>query len=87
MTTMTVIRQAAAPLTASDGTIYDVNVCGEQRGNVWHGWVEFQSGSVVLRTPTETTQSKFSDLEYWASGLDAVYFEGAFRRAGESIRP
>lgn len=47
-------------------------------------WIEFhpvkRSGS-VLRTHRETTQPNLTALEYWADGLEPVYFECALARA------
>jgi hypothetical protein len=35
-----------------------------------------------LRTERETTQPDKAVLEYWATGLEPIYFEGALARAG-----
>jgi hypothetical protein len=35
----------------------------------------------VLRTGQETTQPSWRAIAYWASGLEPIYFEGAFARA------
>ncbi len=37
-------------------------------------------GSDVLRSQRETTQPTLADLEYWATGITAVYLEGALER-------
>jgi hypothetical protein len=66
-----------------DGEEYAVYAYGEARadGN-WEGWLEFHSASgAVRRTNRETTQPNREALAYWASGLEPVYFEGAFARA------
>jgi len=34
-----------------------------------------------LRTGQETSQPNQMDVEYWATGLEPIYFEGAFGRA------
>ena len=49
----------------------------------WHGWLEFidiDSGD-ALRSGRETTQPNKADTLYWATGLTAVYLEGALARA------
>jgi hypothetical protein len=77
------VRSLREPLVTTDGDVYAVHVYGRQReDDLWEGWIEFVSpdGS-ILRTPAETTQPKLADLEYWASGLSPVYFDGARRRA------
>lgn len=65
------------------GEEYTASTFGEERsdGN-WEGWLEFRSASgLVRRTARETTQPNRGALEYWASGLENIYFEGAFLRA------
>jgi hypothetical protein len=54
----------------------------------WHGWIEFlpRDGGPSLRTEYETTQSSFQQLEYWATGLSAPYFQMAIDRA-EPAKP
>lgn len=65
------------------GEDYVACAFGEERmdGN-WVGWLEFRSASgTVRRTGRETTQPNRVTLEYWASGLEPVYLEGALARA------
>ena len=67
-----------------DGTEYTIAVYGMPRfDGTWIGWLEFAAvdGTSVLRTERETTQSTREGLLYWASGLEPVYFQGAFERA------
>lgn len=73
-------------LDEADGTYYAVLACGERRDDgMWEGWIEFQplNGELPRRTGRETTQPNRDALVYWASGLEPIYFEGAFGRAGE----
>ncbi|HLH26977.1 MAG TPA: hypothetical protein VK066_31010 [Chloroflexota bacterium] len=66
------------------GTSYLVRVLGQPRPDgTWTGWIEFvpRGGGAVLRTDPETTQSSREQVAYWASGLEPLYFEGAFHRA------
>jgi len=61
-----------------------VEVWGESLANGrWEGWLVFApaDGSPPLATPRETTQANRAALTYWASGLEAIYLEGAFARA------
>lgn len=67
-----------------DGLSYSAQACGRPLSDdLWEGWIEFvpEDGSETLRTRRETTQPNREDLEYWASGLELVYLEGALRRA------
>jgi hypothetical protein len=73
-------------LIGTDGKMYLARACGRIRSDgLWEGWIEFEreDGDVAVRTMRETTQPNRTDLAYWASGLTAVYLEGAFRRATE----
>jgi hypothetical protein len=67
----------------ADGVEYTVHAYGEARpdGN-WEGWLEFHpAAGAVRRTNRETTQPNRDALAYWASGLEPLYFDGAFARA------
>jgi hypothetical protein len=71
-------------VAADDGSVYTARACGtEAAGGKWHGWIEFTpaDGGMVLRTGRETTQPNRQDTIYWATGLTAVYLEGALERA------
>jgi len=52
----------------------------------WQGWLEFLpiGGGRPIRSGRETTQPNRTDAVYWATGLTAVYLEGALQRA---LRP
>lgn len=70
-------------ITGSDGVTYSAQACGrEMPDDRWEGWLEFLSldGESVLRTARETTQPDRSDTAYWATGISAVYLEGALER-------
>jgi hypothetical protein len=71
-------------VVGEDGTSYEARACGgPMPGGTWQGWIEFvplASGEPV-RTPRETTQPNRVDTVYWATGISAVYLEGALRRA------
>jgi hypothetical protein len=62
---------------------FTVSAYAEQRGNVWIGWLEFgpTGRGSILRTGEETSQPSREAVEYWASGLEPVYLEGALVRA------
>lgn len=70
---------------SDDGTAYVPQVWGEAREDgTWQGWIEFApegGAGPSLRTDRETTQHDRAAVAYWASGLEPVYFEGAFTRA------
>jgi hypothetical protein len=80
-----VIQQYTPQFQDESGVIYAVVACGEPTiGGTWEGWLEFHpvdGTRPILRTGRETTQPDRRALEYWASGLEPLYFEGAFERA------
>ena len=70
-------------LTSTDGRVYTARACGRRCDDgLWEGWIEFvpSDGAAVIRSARETTQPNLGDLEYWASGLTAVYLDGALER-------
>jgi hypothetical protein len=82
------IEERAERLRDLNGTEYVVRVCGRPRsGGTWEGWIEFLAvgAAVGVRTDVETTQPSRADLAYWASGLEPLYFDGAFRRAHTAV--
>jgi hypothetical protein len=80
-----IIQQYSPQFRDENGVAYVVTAHGEPTTNgIWEGWLEFHpidKTSPVMRTDRETTQPDRSALEYWASGLEPLYFEGAFARA------
>jgi hypothetical protein len=80
-----IIQQYTPRFQDENGVIYIVIACGEATAHgTWEGWLEFHpvdKTRQVLRTERETTQPDQAALEYWASGLEPLYFEGAYARA------
>jgi len=81
------IYEHSARVEDDEGTVYVPRTYGEaRRDGTWIGWIEFHpegGKGVFLRTDQETSQPNRAALDYWASGLEPVYFEGAFARAAE----
>ena len=79
------LLQYQHPVIAPDGTHYEARACGAPMGDagMWQGWIEFVplSGGEPVRSRRETTQPNRVDTEYWATGVSAVYLEGALARA------
>lgn len=72
------------PILDDAGNPYTAQACGrEAPDGMWEGWIEFipRIDGDVLRSGRETTQPNRQDLMYWATGLTAVYLEGALHRA------
>jgi hypothetical protein len=71
-------------LETNDGFRYAAQACGAPNSDgLWEGWIEFipLNGGAALRSPRETTQPNRADAQYWATGLSAIYLEGALDRA------
>ena len=79
------LQEYATAVIGPDDTSYIVRSYGEERlDGTWIGWLEFQPtdlSKLTLRTDQETSQPNRTAVEYWATGLEPVYFEGAFARA------
>jgi hypothetical protein len=79
------LQEYTAQVTAPEGTVYSVRSYGEERDDgTWTGWLEFEPEDPeepTLTTDQETSQPNRTAIEYWATGLEPVYFEGAFERA------
>jgi hypothetical protein len=79
------LQEYTTVVTSSAGADYRVRAYGAERTDgTWIGWIEFYPTDLtepVLKTDQETSQPNQMDLEYWATGLEPVYFEGAFNRA------
>lgn len=82
-----VLVEFTDPIDSEDGTRYIARACGgPSDSGRWHGWIEFipTTGGEVIRSGRETTQPNRQDALYWATGLTAVFLEGALHRA---LRP
>ena len=81
----TLLQEYATAVISGDGTEYIVRSYGAERlDGTWIGWLEFHPTDLtkaVLQTEQETSQPNLTDVNYWATGLEPVYFEGAFHRA------
>jgi hypothetical protein len=79
------IQEYSTRISDDDGATYVVRAYAAQgSGSTWSGWLEFlpaDGSKPPLRTGQETSQPSLVTVEYWASGLEPIYFEGAFARA------
>ena len=69
---------------AADDTRWVPLIYGTERADgLWEAWIEFRAvDDRPLRvTDRETTQPNREAVEYWSTGLEPIYFEGAFARA------
>jgi hypothetical protein len=79
------IHEYVTGVKDEDGMLYAVRVYAHERtAGDWEAWLEFHpadAGGPIFRTERETSQPNRKAVEYWASGLEPVYLEGAFARA------
>ena len=79
------LQEYTTVVRGSDDTAYTVRSYGEERADgTWIAWLEFEPTDATkptLLTDQETSQPNRTTVEYWATGLEPVYFEGAFERA------
>ena len=69
---------------AKNGRKYRVVIEGEAREDgTWGGRVVFVDGGESRATGQETSQPSRETVEYWGTGLEIIYLEGAFARAKE----
>lgn len=71
----------------AEGTFWVPMIYGAERSDgMWEAWIEFRplDEGPTRATGRETTQPNRQAVEYWVTGLEPVYFEGAFARAVES---
>ena len=84
------IQRFEPKLYDDNGVTYTVAAWGKKTlHGTWEGWLEFyptNNDDVILCTDRETTQPNRPAVEYWASGLEPLYFEGAFERAHPQSR-
>ena len=79
------IQEYSTHVRGADDIDYIVRAYAEERADrTWAAWIEFHpvaGNHPVLRTGQETSQPNRVAIEYWASGLEPIYFEGALERA------
>ena len=79
------LQEYTTVITGPDDSTYTVACYGAERADgTWIGWLEFEpvdSTKPTLVTDQETSQPNRTAVAYWASGLEPIYFEGAFERA------
>ena len=80
------LRNYTIVLAARDGRLFRARAWGAEATDGtprWNGWLEFVplDGGPAVTTGAETTQPGLAATIYWATGLRAVYLEGALGRA------
>jgi len=71
-------------LTTENGQTYAAHAIGAETPlGQWEAWIEFipAHGGAPATSPRETTQPNRVAAVYWATGLTAIYLEGALARA------
>jgi hypothetical protein len=71
-------------LITGNGHTYAAHAVGAETPlGQWEAWIEFipVNGGAPATSPRETTQPNRTAAVYWATGLTAIYLEGALGRA------
>ena len=80
------IQEFTTRVMTEDGRVYSASAWARQRGNEWIGWLVFSADDGhEITTDRETTQPDRRAVEYWASGLEPIYLDGALSRARELL--
>src|SRR5258708_2522377 len=85
-----VLARFPESIMSTKGASYRAQACAAPNADgLWEGWIEFipDEGGPPLRSPRETTQPNRVDAAYWATGITAVYLEGALARALSPVVP
>jgi len=76
------VHSFTAQVTDEAGVPWGARAYGRPEGNVWLGWIVFTSrDGQTVQTGTETSQPDRTALEYWTTGIEPIYLEGALARA------
>jgi hypothetical protein len=79
------IHEHRSRIAADSGVVYTARTYAEERADgTWYAWLEFDPADVGLprlHTEQESSQPSRAAVEYWASGLEPIYLEGALTRA------
>ena len=80
------IQEFKTRVMTEDGRVYTARAYAARRGGDWVGWLVFVSeDGNEITTDRETTQPDRRAVEYWASGLEPIYLDGALSRARELL--
>jgi hypothetical protein len=76
------IHSFSVSLIDETGRSWRATAYGCAGENLWLGWIVFtnEAGDLVA-TDIETRQPDRAALEYWATGVEPIYLDGALARA------
>ena len=81
----TLIHEHSSRIRSREGTTYTARTYAEERADgTWYAWLEFEPARAsrpTLHTEQETSQPSRAAVEYWASGLEPIYLDGALTRS------
>jgi len=83
-----VLASFASPVQDKLGAFHARAIGRLAPDKMWEGWIEFvpiDGSSEVLVSGVESRQPEHEHLVYWASGLTAIYLEGALSRARKPL--
>jgi hypothetical protein len=76
------IHSFKASVVDETGRSWRATAYGRRGDNLWLGWIEFTSNTgEAVETDVETGQPDRAALDYWATGVEPIYLDGALARA------
>jgi hypothetical protein len=76
------IHSFSASVTDETGRSWRASAYGRPARHLWLGWIEFtDDAGASVRTDIETWQPDRAALEYWTTGVEPIYLDGALARA------
>ena len=76
------IHSFTTTVTDELGRSWTPRAYGRPDENVWRGWIVFvNDDGEIVETDAETSQPDRGALEYWATGIEPIYLDGALARA------
>ena len=76
------IHSFSTTVTDERGRAWRAWAYGRPEGNVWLGWIAFTNDEGErVDTEIETSQPDRRALQYWTTGIEPIYLDGALARA------
>jgi hypothetical protein len=76
------IHSFSTRVTDEAGRSWRAAAYGRPAGNVWLGWIVFNDDAgATAHTGIETSQPDRTALDYWTTGIEPIYLDGALARA------
>jgi hypothetical protein len=76
------IHSFSSSVRDETGRSWRATAYGRHGDSLWLGWIAFTNEvGETVETDVETRQPNRAALEYWSTGVEAIYLDGALARA------